>query len=110
MPTTPFLLLSAYFFGRSSERALHWLLHNRWLGAYIRNYREGRGIALRDKIFTLALLWLTILASTVFWIENNWVRLVITLVAVGVTAHLLRTKTYRSEPGPVAGDGLPELD
>jgi uncharacterized protein len=94
LPTTPFLLLAAYFFARSSDRALHWLLNNRWFGGYIRNYREGRGMALKDKIITLSSLWITIVLTAVFIVDNGWVRLVLAAVALGVTLHLLRIKTY----------------
>ena len=44
LPTTPFLLLAALCYSRSSERFYQWLVTNRWFGEYIRNYREGRGI------------------------------------------------------------------
>jgi uncharacterized membrane protein YbaN (DUF454 family) len=95
LPTTVFLLLAAFFYARSSNRALHWLLHNRWFGPYIRNYREGRGMAVRDKVVTLLLLWITITATAVFVIEDIWVRLLLFAVALGVTIHLLWIKTYR---------------
>ena len=42
LPTTPFLLLAAGCYARSSERFYNWLLNNRILGSYIRNYREGK--------------------------------------------------------------------
>ena len=48
LPTTPFLLLAAVCYGRSSKRFYHWLLTNRWFGEYIRNYREG-GDAIASK-------------------------------------------------------------
>ena len=60
LPTTVFFLLAAACFARSSPRFYHWLLHNRWFGSYIRNYREGRGLPMRHKVITVALLWLTI--------------------------------------------------
>jgi uncharacterized membrane protein YbaN (DUF454 family) len=44
LPTTPFLLLAAACFMRSSERFYHWLINNRILGAYVRDYMEGKGI------------------------------------------------------------------
>ena len=59
LPTTPFLLLSAALFFRSSPRAYQWLLNHKLLGPYIRDFRESRAIPLRAKILALSLLWLT---------------------------------------------------
>ena len=50
LPTTPFLLLSAALFFRSSPRAYDWLLAHKYLGPYIRSFREDRMIPLRAKI------------------------------------------------------------
>lgn len=95
LPTTPFLLLAAFFYARSSERLLRWLLTNRWFGSYIRNYREGRGLPLREKVVTIVLLWAAIGFSTVYVVSVWWVRLVLLLIAGGVTIHLIRLKTFR---------------
>ena len=37
LPTTPFLLLSAYCFSRSSEKLNNYILNNKFFGQYIRN-------------------------------------------------------------------------
>lgn len=97
LPTTPFLLLAAVCYARSSPRLLHWLTHNRWFGSYIRNYREGRGMPLREKILTLALLWLTIAVTIVFFVSIVWVQIALIVIAGGVTVHLLRIKTMKLE-------------
>jgi len=94
LPTTPFLLLAAACFARSSTRFHYWLLNNRWFGSYIRNYREGRGLPLGHKIFTIALLWLTI-GAAIIMVHPVWVKLLLAAVAAGVTLHLVRVKTYR---------------
>lgn len=99
MPTTVFFLLAAFFYARSSPRFYHWLLNNRWFGAYIRNYRAGRGIPMRQKVFTLVVLWLTLGYAGIFAISNLWVRLLLAAIAVGVTIHLVTIKTYRGEEG-----------
>ena len=111
LPTTPFLLLAAVCYARSSERFYHWLLTNRWLGEYIRNYREGRGIALKQKVLTITLLWLSIGYAALFVMPLWWVRLILFGIATGVTIHLVRTKTYRLEPqvSRSPGEHLPPL-
>jgi uncharacterized protein len=99
LPTTPFLLLAAFLYARSSPRLLHVLLGNRWLGAYIRNYGDGRGIPLRMKMITIAGLWATI-GMTVLWaVSVVWLQLALIAIAVAVTVHLLRIKTLRVSKG-----------
>ncbi len=95
LPTTPFLLLAAACYARSSKRFYDWLLNNRWFGTYIKNYCEGRGVPLKFKVFTISLLWITILASIFFVINNYWVRIILILIAIGVTTHILTIKTYK---------------
>ncbi len=97
LPTTPFLLLAAICYGRSSKRFYHWLTTNRWCGEYIRNYREGRGIPLKQKGLTILLLWLTIGSTVWLAVTLWWVRLILLGIAVGVTIHLLRIKTYKPQ-------------
>lgn len=97
LPTTPFLLLAAACFFRSSERLYNWLIHHRWFGAAIRNYREHHAIALRTKVFTLLLLWVTIGVSAVAVASSWWLRILLAAVAVGVTIHVLRMKTLTPE-------------
>ncbi|MBN2201407.1 YbaN family protein [bacterium] len=97
LPTTPFLLLAAACYARSSQRFYRWLMTNRWFGAILRNYREGRGLPLKQKITTLLLLWLTIGATAVFAVTSFWIRFFLLIVAVGVTIHLLKIKTFRPE-------------
>ncbi len=46
VPTVPFLLLAAYFFGKSSERLHGWLLGHPRLGPPIRDWEE-RGVMRR---------------------------------------------------------------
>ena len=99
LPTTPFLLLAAVCYARSSERFYHWLVTNRWFGAYIRNYREGRGIPLWHKVLAISLLWLTIGYAAWFVAQLWWVRGILLGVAVAVTIHLLKTKTVKSVLG-----------
>ena len=97
LPTTPFLLLAAVCYARSSERFYHWLLNNRWFGEFIKNYREGRGIPLREKTLMLSMLWLTMGISILFIVSAWWIRLILVGIGVGVSIHLVKIKTYYRE-------------
>ncbi|KYC45121.1 MAG: hypothetical protein APG12_01131 [Candidatus Methanofastidiosum methylothiophilum] len=93
LPTTPFLLLAAACYARGSDRFYNWLLCNKYLGNYIKNYREGKGIALSVKIITLFLLWATILFSVVFIVPIFIIRIVLIIIATAVTLHIISIKS-----------------
>lgn len=97
LPTTPFLLLAAACFSRSSERLNRRLLNNRLLGDYIRNYRAGNGMVMQAKIVTLTLLWLSIGYSVLFLPHGPAVKVILLLIAGFVTLHLLLLKTLRAK-------------
>ncbi len=97
LPTTPFLLLAAACFVRSSERLYNWLINHRWFGAYLRNYREYGAIDLRGKIISIVILWGVISYTVLYEVTNLPLRIFLCAVAVGVTIHILRLKTFRSE-------------
>jgi uncharacterized membrane protein YbaN (DUF454 family) len=97
LPTTPFLLLAAACYMRSSKRFYQWLINNRIFGAYVRNYIEGRGMPIRLKILTILLLWLTIGLSITFGVQNIVIRIVLICIAVGVTAHISLIKKRKVE-------------
>jgi uncharacterized membrane protein YbaN (DUF454 family) len=95
LPTTPFLLLAAACYARSSPRFYDWLLNNKYLGAYIRNYLEKKGVPLKVKIFTIALLWITISLSIILISLDLVVTIILLIVAIGVTTHILCLKTTK---------------
>ena len=95
LPTTPFLLLSAACYARGSERFYNWLLNNRWFGNYISNYREGRGITWRLKAVIISLLWITIGCSAAFAVQSLAIRIILIVIAIGITAHILFIHTLR---------------
>ncbi len=93
LPTTPFLLLAAACYLRSSQRFYNWLLGNRFFGAYVRNYLQGRGMPRKVKIATIFLLWLTISCSIIIAVQVLVVRVILLIIAIGVTVHILLIKT-----------------
>ena len=102
LPTTPFLLAAAACYYKSSERMHRWLLNNKWLGEYIRNYTEGKGLTKKTKITALIVLWITISFSTVFMLHRLLpaplvlpIQLVMMVIAIAVSIHILRLPTFK---------------
>ncbi len=95
LPTTPFLLLAAACYARSSERFYHKLLNHRWLGSSLRPYRDGRGVPLKAKILSISFIWLTIGFSVFFIIHPLAVKITLILIALGVTVYLLSLPTIK---------------
>jgi uncharacterized membrane protein YbaN (DUF454 family) len=93
LPTTPFLLLAAACYLRGSQRMYRWMHTNRYFGGYLSDYRAGKGIPRKTKVYTIATLWTVIGASAYAMCENTPVVVILFVVAVGVTIHILSIKT-----------------
>ena len=93
LPTTPFLILAAICYGRSSLRCYRWLTTNRVFGRHLDDYLHGRGISWRVKAGTLAFLWVVIVCTAVFFVDALWLRILLFVIAVGVTAHVVTLKS-----------------
>ncbi|MCD1295227.1 DUF454 domain-containing protein [Methanocella sp. CWC-04] len=95
LPTTPFLLLAAACYAVSSKRFYDWLINNKVFGNYIKNYREGKGIALNAKILTIGMLWSTMAISLFIVMENLLLVMFLILIATGVSAHIMLIPTLK---------------
>jgi len=93
LPTTPFLLLSAACYARSSKRLYDWLMSNRYFGRHLKDYVGGKGISLQLKLLALSLFLMTIAYSFIFIIDNVFWRRTLLLIGAGVSVHILALKT-----------------
>lgn len=92
LPTTPFLLITATLYAKSSDKLYRWLMSNPHLGPYIKDFREYRTLPLRVKVISISTLWCTILLS-MYLVEIVFVRLLLLIIAIAVTIHILHYKT-----------------
>lgn len=92
LPTTPFLLLAAACFMRSSKRFYLWLVNHRQLGPWIVDYLEGQGIPLKGKVYAISLMWLSICLSC-YLVPLFWARAFMLTSAVLVSLYILKQKT-----------------
>lgn len=92
LPTTPFLLLSAWCWMKGSPRLHSWLMSHPKFGPYIKDFQEHKCISRRVKVVSIVTLWLTISLSIIL-VHPIWLRILLTAIAVGVTVHILSFKT-----------------
>ena len=95
LPTTPFLLLTAALYFKGSPRLYNWLLNHRHFGPYFRYFRENKAIPNRAKVISLVLMCGTMLYCIFFLIPQLCVKILLGLIAAGVTYHILSFKTLR---------------
>ena len=95
IPTTPFLLLAAACYIRSSEKHYKQIMNNKWLGKYLKNYLEGRGISIKSKILSISILWITIGYSAFIVVDAILIKIILLLIAIGVTIHLIYIRTLK---------------
>lgn len=95
LPTTPFLLLTAALYFRSSPRLYNWLIHQKYLGSYIRNFREHKAIPLHAKIVSIALVWISLSYCAIWVVPYIWTGIIFLILAGGTTWHILSYKTLK---------------
>ncbi len=82
LPTTPFLLITAGLYLRSSDKLYQKVISNRFIGSYINDFQTKKGMTLKIKLYSITLMWLMISSSCIFFISVGLVRLV--LIVVGL--------------------------
>ena len=92
LPTTPFILLAAGCFAKSSPRFHHWILNHDFFGPLIIGFQSGQGIPLKIKYRVIAFIWIT-LSITMIVLANRWVTLVLLTMGIGLTTFLWRAPT-----------------
>ena len=97
LPTTPFLLLSAGCFLRSSDYFYRWITNHRLFGRFIRMYLKYRAVSVRSKALSLILLWPVMMSTVIFFVEHLWLRLLLIAIASGVTVHILKIRNLTDE-------------
>lgn len=93
LPTTPFLLLAAACFVRSSPRFYHWLIEHPKLGKYVLHYLNGEGLPKKAKIYTISMIWLTMGISAWLVVPIIWGKLVLVLIGGCVSIYIWRLPT-----------------
>ncbi len=96
LPTTPFLLLTAWLWLRSSQKLYDWLMSHRKLGRYIKDYMEDKTVPAKVKVYTLVLLWASMLFCIFYFLSGRiWLQFLLMSIAIGVSLHVLLLKNTK---------------
>lgn len=97
LPTTPFLLLTATLYCKSSEGLYRWFMGHRIWGKLIKEYREKNAISLKTKIYSIILMWAMISISVFCFIQNFVIQFFVFVTGLVGTFFMGRINTYKDE-------------
>ena len=95
LPTTPFYLLTAWLYMKSSPKLYSKVMNNKYFGTIVRDFQVDKSISLRTKIIVVSMLWGTMLISAFWAVSVWWLRLLLFAIAGGITIHILSYKTKK---------------
>lgn len=89
LPTTPFVLLAAGCFAKSSPRMHAWLLRSELFGPVLRNWEQNRCMPRRARRISLLMMILVGGSSVAFFVPGLWLKLAgVALIATGCAVVL----------------------
>jgi uncharacterized membrane protein YbaN (DUF454 family) len=106
LPTTPFMILSAYLFGKSSPRMHSWLTSLPYFGNAIIEWEKDKVIKPKAKVTAITMLWLLIGASIIFAPIHYGLKIMLGCIAVSVTIFILTRKSYAQDENVSLADNI----
>lgn len=97
IPTFDFILLAAFFFAMGNERLHDWILHHRWFGPMIRDYRAGKGFTLRMKITGVVAVVVSFGLTIGLAVRNVYVAVGLALLGLAICAYIATRPTKHSD-------------
>lgn len=91
-PGTPFILLTAYFFVRSSDKMYNWLLSKKLFARIIREFSEKETLSMKFKLFIIIQLWISFTVAMIWFIESLYWKLFLVLLGLIITIIVLKIK------------------
>lgn len=96
LPTTPFLLLAAFCFLRSSNKLYNWLINHKLFGSMLDNYIKYKAITKKTKIIAIVFLWCSLLLS-VYLTQSVYIAVFLFVTGISVSIYILHLKTLNNE-------------
>jgi len=82
LPTTPFLILTAYCFSKGSKRLHTWLLRQPKIGTFIKDWEEQHIIRKSSKIIATTFMVL-LFSYTLIFVDVSWgIKIIVSLIGI----------------------------
>lgn len=94
VPGTPFILLTAFFFVRSSDRMYLWLMKNKLFAKVINKFDQQEKLPLKFKLFVILQLWISIAVAEICFITSLEMRLLTAFIGLVCTILILRIRKF----------------
>lgn len=100
LPTTPFILLAAYFFSKSSERWHQWLLQNKRLGPMVRDWENYGVISAKAKLLATVMMILLFGYTIIFVKVATWIKILVACIGLAVMAFIHTRPSHPQDGHP----------
>jgi uncharacterized membrane protein YbaN (DUF454 family) len=94
MPTTPFAILAAYFFSKSSPKMHHWILNLKYIGPSIQEWEKHHVIRPRAKVMCLVTIFAMFGSTLLFVRTYMWAKIAMACVGIAVSTFVVTRKSY----------------
>jgi uncharacterized membrane protein YbaN (DUF454 family) len=101
LPTTPFFIVAAWCFSRSSPRLEQWVLDLKGIGPLVRDHRSGLGVPRRVKVLAISMMAVAVTLSATIAVQTTVPRLAI--VGLGLAGFAYVTFVIPTRERVLAG-------
>lgn len=95
VPTTPFLLLSAYCFSRSSEKYYNWLLEHRIFGEIITDWNKHGVVSVKSKVLAITMIVALFSYSLIYVDVSPTIKVIISFIGLSIITFLVTRPSRR---------------
>lgn len=88
VPTTPFILVSVWFFARSSKKLENWLINHKIFGKNIRNWKEKGAISKNAKLSAIPLIIFSF-SATIYLNEIFYLDLFLAVLGLSISIFII---------------------
>jgi uncharacterized protein len=97
LPTTPFLLLTSFFYTRGSDRINKWFRSTTFYHEYVKGFRKGE-LTKKQKIKIIITCYICLAISAIL-VDHPFTRIILGCIAIGqaISMFLIKSKKENSE-------------